>query len=209
MLADLLRLPQGARKAGQGAIAADSAGVSQGHGISHGLARDSRTVRRYEFAGVPVSVEYPAGVRRLLKKGMGRPVYDRVMDHDYGFVENTVGRDGDEIDVIVGPNPQAESAYVVDMIDGGPDVRQRQDEDKLLLGFDDANSAKAAFLSMYSESFFGGMGRMTMDELLHRLHYPSNWDRPEEMFAFAFKNDLRPAKEPTPFGKLFRKFLKK
>jgi hypothetical protein len=29
------------------------------------------------------------------------------------------------------------------------------------------------------------------------------------MFAFAFKNDLRPAKEPTPFGKLFRKFLKK
>jgi hypothetical protein len=166
-------------------------------------------VKRYEFAGVPVSVEYPAGVRRLLKNRMGRPVYDRVMEHDYGFVESTVGRDGDEVDVIVGPNPQSENAYVVDMIDAGPEPAHRQDEDKLLIGFDSPEAAKDAFISMYSESFFGGMGRMTMDELRHRLHYPSNWDRPEEMFAFAFKNDLRPAKEPTPFGKLFRKFLKK
>jgi phage-related protein (TIGR01555 family) len=210
MLADLLRLPQGAREEGRHAIAADSAGVSYGHGISHGLARDSRVVKRYEFAGVPVSVEYPAGVRRLLKNRTGKPVYDAIMQHDYGFIENTVGRDGDEIDVIVGPNPQAAHAYVVDMIDGGPEPAHWQDEDKLLIGFDSPETAKDAFLSMYPESFFGGMGRMTMDELRHRLHYPSNWDRPEEMFAFAFKNDLHPAveeKEPLSFGGLFRKFL--
>jgi len=208
MLADLFRLPQSARRAG--AIAADSAVSYGGSGISHALARDSRTVRRFIFAGVPVSVEYPAGVRRVLRNRMGKVVYDRVMEHDYGFIEGTVGRDGDEVDVIVGSNQQAADAYVVDMIDGGPDVWQRQDEDKLFIGFDSPEDAKAAFLGMYPESFFGGMGRMTMDELRNRLHYPSNWDRPEDMFAFAFKNNLHPAadaKEPATFKSLFRRFL--
>ena len=207
MLQDLFRLPSSTREESQGAISRGRAADSYAGGISHGLARDSRVVKRYEFAGVPVSVEYPAGVRRLLANRMGKPVYDRVMEHDYGFIEGTIGRDGDEIDVIVGPDQQAASAFVVDMIDRGPESEHRQDEDKVLIGFDSPEAAKDAFLSMYPESFFGGVGRLTVDELRHALHYPP-YD-PDKMFARAFDAELRPAEEaePSSFKSLFRRFL--
>jgi DNA topoisomerase IB len=120
-------------------------------------AKDSEIVDEYDFQGIPVGVEYPAGTQRRLRNPKGRVVYDRLMHFDYGFIKDTVGRDGDEIDVIVGPNPNARNVYVVDMIDRGPDISAREDEDKVLLGFDSPDEAEDAFYTMYPRNFFGGM----------------------------------------------------
>ncbi len=128
-------------------------------------ARDTAVVSRYDFAGIPVAVEYPAGVRRTLRNPRGKVVYDRKMLWDYGFIEGTKGRDGDEIDVIVGPGKAdaGDDVYVVDMVDLGPDVDARQDEDKVLLGFANSKDAMAGFLSMYPREFHGGMQRFSLD----------------------------------------------
>jgi len=99
----------------------------------------------------------------------GDVVYDRVLPNHYGFIRNTIGRDGDEIDVILGTDPAADSAYVIDMIDLGPDEAAREDEDKVLLGFPSARAARDAFLAMYPPSFLGNMDAMSMED------FRSNW----------------------------------
>jgi phage-related protein (TIGR01555 family) len=132
-------------------------------------AADSRVVNRYRFAGMPISVEYPAGVRRQIKNKHGKVVYERLMAYDYGFIDHTMGRDGDEIDVVIGPDESAEMAYVVDMVDLGPDERMRQNEDKVMLGFPDFQFAKEAFLSMYPMAFFGGMLALPVQKVIDTI----------------------------------------
>jgi phage-related protein (TIGR01555 family) len=110
-----------------------------------------------QFAGIDITIEYTRGVRRVLKNDAGNVVYDRTMQHDYGFIDGTTGRDGDEVDCIVGRDESARFAYVADMKDLGPDVDKRSDEDKILLGFPDVDSAIAAFESMYPPEFLNGI----------------------------------------------------
>jgi len=131
----------------------------------------ARVVRRYDFAGLPIAVEFPVGVQRVIKNRYGKIVYSAFVIHDYGFVEKTIGLDADEIDVIVGPDEKADSAYVVFMIDLGMDVSQRQDEQKLFIGFADADFAKDAFLSLYPESYYGGMKAMPVNEVIEKIEF--------------------------------------
>jgi len=121
------------------------------------------------FAGIPIAIEYPVGVRRTIRNPEGKVVYDRLMKFDYGFIRNTVGRDGDEIDAIVGPDENAENVFIADMIDLGPDVERREDEDKVLLGFEDAAAAEAAFLTMYPPRFLGSMRVAPIEQFRERV----------------------------------------
>lgn len=130
--------------------------------------KDSALIE-FEFAGLPVTIEVPAGQVRIIRNDAGEVVYERFLQHDYGFVRRTVGRDGDEIDVILGPYETAPFAYVIEMIDLGPDVEQRCDEEKCFVGFPDSNSAKAAFLAMYPPDFFGGMEEVPINEFRERM----------------------------------------
>jgi hypothetical protein len=130
-------------------------------------ARVSRTkpaVERLRFAGFPVAVEYPKRARRTLRNQDGAVVYDRRMANPYGYLENTRGKDGDEVDVILGPLEDSATVWVADMRDLGPDVDFREDEDKVLLGFVDESQARQAFLSMYPPEFLRGMNEMSSEE---------------------------------------------
>ena len=115
------------------------------------------------FAGVPVVIEYSRGQRRIIRNDAGNVVYERVMRFDYGYIPGTVGRDGDDVDVIVGPDADAPFVFVADMRDLGPDIDKRQDEDKVLLGFRTAEAARDAFYSMYPETFLRGVRTMTIE----------------------------------------------
>jgi len=117
-------------------------------------AKDQQPV---EYQGIPLTIEFPKDSYRTLYNDAGDIVYKRELRFGYGFINDTIGRDGDEIDVILGPSPAANKAFVVDMIDLGPDVDKREDEDKVLLGFESESAARRAFLSMYPPSFFGGI----------------------------------------------------
>ena len=78
------------------------------------------------------------------------------MQNHYGELDGTVGYDNDPIDVFIGPNPKQGEIFVVDQIlpDGS------FDESKVMLGFDSAEEAKAAYMSNYSEGW-DGFGSIT------------------------------------------------
>ena len=130
----------------------------------------------FDYCGIPVAVEYQQGTRRQIRNPQGQLVYDKLLKYDYGFIRNTVGRDGDEIDVILGPTMAAPMVYVVDMEDLGYDVDQREDEDKVLLGFVSAEEAERAFLSMYPETFLRGMVEIPLADFQNAIAATSQFD---------------------------------
>jgi len=87
------------------------------------------------------------------------------MKFPYGYVRGTkkLGMDNAELDVFVGPNKLAKNAYVI-MIKKAPDFK-KNDEQKIMLGFNSAEEAKQAMLKHFDDpKFFGSMKVMSMHE---------------------------------------------
>jgi hypothetical protein len=135
-----------------------------------GSAKDSKPEAKYvERMGLGIVIEYPKGAQRKYHNKDGKVVYQKTMRYPYGFFEGTKGRDGDEVDAILGPSQRFDDVFVVHMLDKGPDVEQREDEDKVLIGFSTADAAKMGFLQMYPREFFGGMTILPVETFKQRL----------------------------------------
>lgn len=112
--------------------------------------RKSMTTGRVVYQGIPIGVENPAGSVRHWRDASGGEGSTRML-YAYGFVEGTRGTDGDEIDVFVGPNPDAPIAWVVHQQDPKSGL---YDEDKVMLGFDSEAHALAAYRQHYDRRDF-------------------------------------------------------
>lgn len=115
-----------------------------------------------EFQGLPLDIEHTAGSVRRGKDKDGHE-WATTFRYAYGYIRGTKGADGEGLDVFVGPNPDAEKAFVVHQ--QRPDTG-KYDEDKILLGWDTAEDAKEAYLDHYDNpKFFGSMVEISMDRL--------------------------------------------
>jgi hypothetical protein len=124
---------------------------------------------RREFAGLPVVVENPAGSIRQWHDRDGRESGSVEMRHDYGFLEGHTGADGEEVDCYLGPDETAKFAHVVHQL-AAPDFK-RFDEDKVMLGFADEQSAKAAYLAHRNDGdrAYGGMSTIPLEAFTKKL----------------------------------------
>jgi hypothetical protein len=123
---------------------------------------------RMEFRGLPISIENAKSSSRqwynpdVDKYGISR------MDNHYGYVQGTLGVDGDAVDVYVGPDKDAPMVYVVHQLKA-PDFKE-YDEDKCMVGFPSAEAAKEAYCKHYNcPDFFGSMTEMPFEEFKEKL----------------------------------------
>ena len=100
--------------------------------------------------GFDISIENPAGSRRYYDKDKKK---FNVMKNHYGYFTRTRGKDGDQVDVFLGPDIEDfERVYVVDQkVDG------KFDESKVMLGFPSKKEAKAAYFANYDKNWHGFM----------------------------------------------------
>ncbi len=105
---------------------------------------------RVSVHGLPVAIENPKGSTRSNKDPNG-PKWSVKMPADYGYIEGTVGADGDALDVYIGPDHDAGYIYVIDQID--PETGMF-DEHKVMVGFDSPTKA----LRTYDKAFSDGLG---------------------------------------------------
>lgn len=122
---------------------------------------------RRRFQGLPVTIENPRG---SVRSGCDRDGHEWAtsMQHDYGYVRGTEGVDGDHFDVYLGPDSTAPMAYIVTTM--APPAFTAKDEQKAMLGFQNAEQAKAAYLAHYDNpAFFGGLVEMPMAEFKRQL----------------------------------------
>ena len=113
-----------------------------------------------DFQGLDVTIENPQGSTRTGHDKDGTP-WSHKMYHDYGYIRRTMGTDDMQLDCYVGPDKDAEYAYVVHQVD--PSTKD-YDEDKCMLGWPDPDSAKAAYIKQYDDGseFFGAMTAVHM-----------------------------------------------
>lgn len=127
------------------------------------LQKSWRIKDRITFQGLPIAIEQRVGDERKWADKTTGEEGSTLMRFAYGYIEGTLGPDGDEYDCYVGPDPSAPFVYVVHQNEAGGS--REWDEDKVMLGFSSPHAAKDAYLIHYDRAeFYGSMSQMTVEE---------------------------------------------
>ena len=106
--------------------------------------------------GFDISIENPKGSTRSGVDESGKK-WSITMQNDYGYFKRSEGKDGDPIDVFIGNNPESGKIFVVDQVNPETGVF---DESKVMLGFNNEEDARKAYLSNYEDGW-KGLGSIT------------------------------------------------
>lgn len=129
-----------------------------------------------KIQGLNISIENPAGSVRRGTDADGKP-WENVMPAHYGYIRGTEAADGHKLDVYVGPHPGRPTVFVVDQ--HNPKTGEF-DEHKVMLGFDNATDAEAAYRAAYKPDWqgFGGMTPMPVADFKQWIKDPNNLKSP-------------------------------
>jgi inorganic pyrophosphatase-like protein len=97
--------------------------------------------------GLDIAIENAKGKKR---EGVGRDgkKWSVTMPAHYGYIKRTTGRDGDHVDVYLGPHIKSPRVYVVDQHDADS---KRFDEHKAFIGFGSAAQVRATYRKAFSD----------------------------------------------------------
>lgn len=104
-----------------------------------------------KWQGLDIAIENPAGSERSGTDPDGN-AWSVTMPAHYGYVKRTTGKDGDQVDIYMGPQPDAGQVFLIDQID--PATRAF-DEHKAMLGFESEQAARAAYEAAFSDGRAG------------------------------------------------------
>jgi phage-related protein (TIGR01555 family) len=137
-------------------------------GAADAVVADARSLhKRIVWHGLDISIENEAGSTRKGKDKGGND-WEVTLTHDYGYLRNTRGTDGDHVDVFVGPDPNSEEVYVIHTMKA-PDFMEF-DEDKCFVNFGSQAEARAAFYSNYDRpEHFGSMEILPVGKFIDRV----------------------------------------
>ena len=99
------------------------------------------------FQGIPVTLENPRGSVRRGVDDDGTP-WSNEMHADYGYIPRTKGKDGDQVDVFLGPSHRSQLVVAIDQHKG-----EKFDETKFILGCDTREQAEKLYLSHYPKGW--------------------------------------------------------
>lgn len=104
--------------------------------------------------GMKISIENPKGSKRYYNdEKTGKKTYNTMKNH-YGYFNISMGKDGDAVDVFLGPNVEDfDKVYCVDQ----KNKKGEFDETKVMLGFNSKEEAKKAYFANYSPDWKGFM----------------------------------------------------
>ena len=100
----------------------------------------------------PITIENPVGSIRSGIDEQGVP-WETKMTYSYGYFKNTVGADGDEVDIFIGP--EIENNFDIYVIDQVNERTREFDEHKVMFGFASEGEAVKAYLDNYQAQWTG------------------------------------------------------
>lgn len=126
---------------------------------------------RISFRGLDIAIENKKGSVRRGVDDDGEEWRTKLF-HDYGYIRGTMGVDGDPVDVFVGPVKESDKVFVVHQ--ENPE-NGKYDEDKVMLGFDSLDYARAAYLAHYDDQdFLGKITAMNFEEFKKKAFATKN-----------------------------------
>ena len=119
--------------------------------------------KKIVFKGFKIHLDQPAGSSRTWTYDDGRAPFTAHYKHNYGFFPGVKGRDGDDLDVYVGPDKKSDKVFIWDKLksDG-----KTLDEHKVMLGFNTTKLIKKDILdTMKMQKMVGPIKEISMGEL--------------------------------------------
>jgi len=114
--------------------------------------------KKITFQGIPVHIDRPVGLIMTGRSKSGEE-WAREYLYDYGFIPGTLGGDGDDLDVFIGPKEDAKEVYWA--------IQRKEDgsfdEFKVFLGFSSRDAAIAAYREHIPLKLLDGMVSMRLD----------------------------------------------
>lgn len=107
---------------------------------------------KVSLRGITILIENPQGSLRSGIDDSGKE-WSNIMPFTYGHIKDTIGNDGDQIDIFLGPLVGTDfNIFIVNQIN--PET-QIFDEHKVMFGFSNLESASQAYNSSYCEGWKG------------------------------------------------------
>lgn len=129
----------------------------------HEKTASDKVHKKTEFQGIPVHIDRPKGFLQKFDGKNGLPAWTRKYKTDYGFIPGTKDKDGEETDVYLGPNKNADKAFIIKQMLNG-----KFDENKVMLGFNSEGEARKMFLAhsspAYKDTIIGRIDSVPMDD---------------------------------------------
>ncbi|MBL8323217.1 MAG: hypothetical protein JNJ93_13230, partial [Acinetobacter sp.] len=123
-----------------------------------------------QIGGLNIAIENPADSVRAGTDPGGKK-WEVKMQHHYGYIENTTGADGDEIDVFVKNHLDSvpEQAYIIRQLNSAGTF----DEHKIIIGAESEDEAKQIYHSNFEAGWqgFGSIQRIAMANLPQKLQH--------------------------------------
>lgn len=132
---------------------------------------DRPPVSHVKFQDLEITIENPVG---SVRSGVSKDghAWETKMKNSYGFLKRVNGADGEGVDVFLGPNAGAKFVYVVHQ--NNPESGQF-DEDKVMLGFDTAETARKSYLAHYdNDDYFGSLTTIPIDTFKEAVNSKSD-----------------------------------
>lgn len=111
---------------------------------------------------ITIGVEWPKGSTRQYANSD----FKKHMIASYGYIKNTDSVDGEEIDVYIGEDSDAEYVYKVkqlfDPAEGSDKEAWTFDEWKFMLNFESQEEAEKTYIKCMTKQHFGGCTKMTI-----------------------------------------------
>jgi len=124
--------------------------------------------KHVRVGGLDISIENRKGSVRSGTDEDGKP-WSVKMPCDYGYICGTLGKDGDHLDVFLGPVRNLTDESPVWVMNQKAKDGMAFDEHKVLLGFRHVGEAWQAYLRAYSIPMHGRLGGMTLGQLKEKL----------------------------------------
>jgi hypothetical protein len=116
---------------------------------------------RVNVQGLDIAIENPRGSDRSGVDPDGNEWTHTMSDH-YGYIRKTMGADGDQLDVYVGPKPDSDKVFVIDQAD---QKAGHFDEHKIMIGFANQRAAIKAYEANFDEGWtVGPVTEMSMPD---------------------------------------------
>lgn len=151
--------------------------------------------------GYDITIEQPKGSIRRGTDDNGKQ-WEQEMHNTYGYIRGTEGVDGDHIDVFLSDDPTSGDVFVVDQVD----QMGIFDEHKVMYGFPDIESAKAAYLSNYEEGWqgCGAITPVSKEEFKKWIESSHRKTKPFAEYASVKTNGDTQLGEGSPYARYHR-----
>jgi len=125
---------------------------------------------KMDISGMKIAIENPVGSIRRGVDENGNAWETQMLAH-YGFIEDTEGADGDELDVFIVPGTPHDydgRVFVISQLDR----KGNFDEHKVIIGIASKNQAAALYRAHYDENFngIGSIHDLSIEDLKSRIY---------------------------------------